>query len=1114
MSGASAPPFVHLHVHSAFSRLAGADVAETLVARAAALEQEAIALTDVDTLSGVVPFLQACARHGVRAILGAEVTLGDGAAAPPGPGPTQGSARRPAPHPPSGADPPSGGGRLVLLAPDADGYSALCRLISRAHLDHPRGRPAVDVEVLEREAPHLFALSGGRTGDVTRHILGRHPQWALQRARLLAGLFGPERFFLELPADRLPGNRRLVSSLRELGDRLGMRTVAAGDVYYAGKERAWVADLLACVRLGCRVDDLPVERAPGTFNGERHLKSGAEVAEATGDAASVAAAAAVAAACRTPLELGRNRYPRFATPDGRPALQVLREAVEEGARRRYGEAGTAAVRPRLEYELGVIGGLGFADYFLCVADVVSFARARGIRVAGRGSAADSAVAYVLGITDVDAAGRGHLFERFLSAERAEAPDIDLDFDSRRRDEVADYVVRRYGRGRVCAVGAHNTFDARSAVREIGKALGFPAAELDALAKRIPYYVDAAGLHAALREVPELRDVSASLRSRLPALILGAAAVAGLPRHLSTHLGGLCITPGPVTDVLPVQRAAKVEWGGRDGVIVGQWDKRDLEAAGLLKLDLLSLRTLGAVDDALRLAAAHASPIDYERIPEDDPATFARLRRGATIGVFQLESAAQQALQVRLGAERMEDVIASVALIRPGPIKGDMVEPFVRRRLGREAVTYPAPGLEDILGRTFGVVVYQEQVIAIASAVAGFSPGESDRLRRVMSHARSAREMEELGRLFLERAAARGTDPQVASGLFRCLQGYASYGFPEAHAVAFGMTAYRTAYLAEHAPAPYFAGLLGNQPMGFYPVGTLVGELRRRGVTVLGPDCNRSGRLWDEEGSAGTGGADAGGGGAAQAACAGGRCLRAPLTAVRGLPAAVAAAIVAERERGGPYRDLFALCRRVPAADVPSLESLVLAGACDGLGTCGQNRRALLWSLSGIREAARAGGLPLGLPPAPGAPAAASGPAAPVPEDFSPRELWLQEVRLLGFSPRGHLMSLLRAELNLEERGCLRTGQARSAPDGERVTVAGLPVRPHRPPTRSGRRLVFVGLEDEEGLVEVLVPEEVYLRDGACLFPAAPLLEVEGRVRRRGTGMSLAASGVRPLGPAT
>jgi error-prone DNA polymerase len=523
--------FVHLHVHSAFSWLAGADGAGALAARAAALGQEALALTDTDTLAGAVPFLQACARHGLRAILGAEVTL-------------------------------AGGGRLVLLAPDAGGYAGLCRLLSRAHLDHPRGRPAVEPEVLAQEAPRLLALSGGRDGDVPRLLLGRRPQEALQRARFLAGLFGRERLFLELPADRLPGNRRLLAGLRELGAHLGLRTVAAGDVYYAEKGRAWVADLLCCVRLGCRVDDLVAERAAGAFNGERHLKPAAEVAAAVGDPEAAAAAAEVAAACRTPLQLGRSRHPRFDVEGGLPAAEALRRAVEEGAVRRYGEAGVVAVRPRLEHELRIIAGLGFADYFLCVADVVAFARAHGIRVAGRGSAADSAVAYVLGITDVDAAGRGHLFERFLSEERAEAPDIDLDFDSRRRDEVAAYVVRRYGRERVCAVGAHSTFEARRAVRDLGRALGFPPAELDALAKRIPYYVGAGELREALERVPELRGLPPASRSRLPVLCRGVEAVAGLPRHPGTHLGGLCITPGPVSDVMPVQRAAKPEWRRR------------------------------------------------------------------------------------------------------------------------------------------------------------------------------------------------------------------------------------------------------------------------------------------------------------------------------------------------------------------------------------------------------------------------------------------------------------------------------------------------------------------------------------------------------------------------
>ncbi len=1016
--------FVHLHVHGPFSSMDGVSSPTALAAEAARAGMEALALTDRDTLAGAASFLQACRAHNLRAILGADVTLADG-------------------------------GRLILLAPDHHGYAALCRLLTQAHLEHPRGQPAVSRQGLETEGRHLLALSGGRTGPVEQAILSRQMDQALDRATYYRDLFGRDRFFFELPADRLPGNRPLIRMLRELGEHLGVDAVASGDVRYATKGEAWVHDLLVCARLGCDLETVDQERI---FNAERYLKSPAEVLDATGDARACSMTAEVAAYCATPLELGIRRYPDF--PHQGDAIEQLRHEVEAGARWRYGQP-TEKVRQRLRHELDIIAHLGFADYFLCVWDVARWARRSGIRVAGRGSAADSAVAYVLGITDVDAAARGHLFERFLSEERAEAPDIDLDFDARFRDRVAEYVVERYGRQRVAAVAAYNTFGLRSAVRTLGRVLGFPPEELAQVSQRIPYYIPAGELQSALERVPELASLPIA-RQRLAPLTQATAAVSGLPRHLATHLGGLCITPGPVTDLMPVQRSAK-------GVIVAQFDKRDLEALGLLKLDLLSLRTLGAVDDAVRL-----SSVDYERIPEDDPETYARLRRGETMGVFQLESPAQRALQVRLGTNQLEDVIASVALVRPGPIKGNMVDPFVHRRRGREPVTYPHPDLEGILQRTFGVVVYQEQVIAIASAIAGFTPGEADRLRRVMSHARSPREMEDIGGLFRQRAIERGVDPAVARDVFACLEGYASYGFPEAHAVAFGMTAYRTAYLATHHPAPYFAGLLNNQPMGFYPVHTLVTELRRRGVSVHGPDIQHSQRQWDMEPTSG---------------------LRAPLTAIRNLPTVFADAVVAEREAHGPYRDLLDLCRRIHGP-LDAFEGLVLAGACDGLNEGG--RRRMLWSLPAHLQLAHTGGLPLGLEM-----------GQEGQGDFSVREQWLQEASLLGFSPRGHLMELLREDL--EEHGYLRTGQVRCAPHGLPLWVAGIPVRPHRPPTRSGQRLVFLSLEDEEGLVEVMVPEKVYQDCGPVLFPPAPVLGIDGHVRRRGQGMSLIANRVWAVG---
>jgi error-prone DNA polymerase len=991
----SASAFVHLHVHGPFSFLDGASEARALAARAAELGMPALALTDHDGLSGAVVFDRACREAGVRPILGAEVTL-------------------------------AGGGHLTLLAPDATGYAHLCRLLTRAHLDHPRGAPAVEPEVLQEHAPHLIGLSGCRRGEVAAAILDGRYAHAEAAARRYAAWFGPGRFFLETPATRLPGDRRLQRGLRELGERLGLDRVATCDVHYARKEDFWLHDLLVCVRERVRLDALHPLRP---FNAENHLQPEEAVREALAeDPAAVDAAAEVAARCGPALPPPGRRLP--AVPG-------------------------AEVRVRREAELNLIGELGFADYFLVVWEIVAWARRRGIRAAGRGSAADSVVAYCLGITEVDAFARGLPFERFLSRERAEVPDVDLDFDARRRDEVAAHVEERYGRDRVAAVATYHTFRARSAVRELGRALGLADEECDALARRLPYYVEGGELEAALREVPELRDLGADPR-KTGILCRAAAALSGFPRHLGTHLGGLVVTAGPVAEVMPLQRAAK-------GVVVGQYDKRDCEALGLVKIDLLPLRTLSAVEEAVR-----ATGVDYEGIPPDDARTFRRLRRGETVGAFQLESPAQRALHVRLGAEDLEDVIASVALIRPGPIKGNMVDPFVARRRGREPVEYPLPELEGVLRKTYGVVVFQEQVIELASRVAGFTPGEADRLRRVMSHYRSPRDMEEIGRLFVAKATARGVPEDQARAVFASLRGYASYGFPEAHAAAFGLTAYRTLYLLEHHPAAWYAALLSNQPMGFYPPHTLVNEALRRGIAVLPLDVNRSAAGWTAEAAPGEEG----------------EAIRVGLRQVRGIRSREVEAILSERDRG-PFRSPDDFRRRLAGRVArDTMARLALAGAFDGVEP---HRRRALWRLVG-----RGGGAAADLP------------------DFPPAERYLREVEVLGIMARGHVMAYLRPRL--EVRGVLRTDQARSAPDGERIAVAGLAVRPHRPPTRSGRRVVFLSLEDETGLLDAMVPAGVYRRDGAAIFPeGAGVLLAEGRVRRRGQGASLVADRVQRLG---
>ena len=1044
--------FVHLHVHTPFSFLDGASSIEALMERAATLGMPALAITDHDSLSGVVRFVRAARSRGIKPIVGAELTL-------------------------------VGGFHITLLAMNRTGYAHLCRLITEAHLNAPRRRPALPLAALERHAQGLIALSGCWRGGAAAALWRGDEDRARGYLQRLREIFG-RRLYVELVDLRWPGSRRLVARLAQLAEELGLPVVATNDVHFASKADFPVHDVLTCVRTLSRLEDLHPQRR---LNGENYLKSPEEMARLFEPwPQALRHTLAIAEACDDlVLPLGERLFPAYPVPGGQKAAGLLRELTYRGAVERYGRL-TAALKDRLEHELSVIEQLGFEDYFLVVWEVVRWARERGIRTAGRGSAADSAVAYCLGLTEVDPVRRGLMFERFLSLERAQAPDIDIDMDWRRRDEVAVYVHRRFGEDRVAAVATYHTFRARSAVRDLGKALGLEERELDQLASRLPP-IPADAIRTALQSFPELRQGGpwqGRRGQRFQLLFDLAEAVAGFPRHLGTHLGGLIISRTPVAEVVPLQLAAK-------GCVVAQLDKDDVEAMGFIKLDLLALRTLGAVDDAVRLIrrSPRGRSFRYEAIPPDDPATYGMLRQGETVGVFQLESPAQRALQGRLGARHIEDIVASVALIRPGPIKGNMVGPFIARRQGREPVTYLHPALERILRKTYGVVLYQEQVIEIAVAVAGFTPGEADRLRRAMTHHRSQREMEALGTLFVERAVARGVPPETARAIFACIEGYAGYGFCEAHAAAFADTAYKTAYLLRHYPAQFFAALLDNQPMGFYPPRTLVVEARRRGVQVVGPDVNAS-----EEGYA------------VLEAPGAPPLVRTPLKAARSVGEAHAAAVLQERRRGGPFRSFWDLCRRV-ALPRDALESLILSGALDSLHP---NRRALLWNLPTLLRTARLapsphdGWLEQTVPGLYGACAD----APPGVQDFSAFEKVALELYALGFSPQGHLLEFLRPAL--ARQGVVTAQAARELPDGRTVQVAGLVVRPHRPPTRSGRTVVFLTLEDETGLLDVTVFEGIYQSFGHHLF-TQPALRIWGRLQRQGpASVAVVARAAAPL----
>lgn len=1029
--------FAHLHVHSPFSFLDGSTNIDNLAQQAADKGIGAIALTDHNTVSGALRFQRAMKDQGIKPIIGSEVTLEDGS-------------------------------HLILLAKNREGYANLCQLLTQGWLgtsDTPRSKGersfSLSTERLCNHSKGLLALSACRKGLIPRLILQNKFTKAKEAAQTYLSIFGREQFFIELQGNRLPREARLNKYLAQLASVLGLGVVASGNVHYGTKEDYPVHDLLTCVRTLTKLSDLHPERR---LNAENYLKSPAEMAELFKDyPKALANTALIAELCSDGVEFNDNIFPRFDLPKGQNATSFLKDLVYKGARERYPRL-TSEIEARLDKELGIINTLGFANYFLAVWDVARYARSKGIHYAGRGSAADSAVAYCLYITNVDAISRGLLFERFLSLERAEKPDIDIDFEAEGREEVIDYIYRKYGRNNVATVCTFNTFGLRSAIRDLGKAMGFEPVEIDRLAKRFPW-LSSADPFSAILKYPELRNSGLDFQ-HYQDLLTYVAKVNGFPRFIGTHLGGLVISALPLTNVTPLQY-------GQKGSVITQFDKDDIEGLGLIKFDLLSLKTLSVLRDVGNTQPSLAR----EDIPQGDAQTYAMLNSGETVGIFQLESPAQRALQSRLEADKLEDIVASVALIRPGPIEGNMVEPFIQRRNGLEEITYLHPALEKILRKTYGVVLFQEQVIEIATVIAGFTPGEADKLRRVMTHARSREDMRELGEHFVAKASDRGVEAEVAQTIFGYIMGYAGYGFCEAHAAAFADTAYKTAYLLKHYPAQYFTALLNNQPMGFYPPETLCVEARRRGITLLPVDINESAADFTTDGET----------------------IRVGLKQVKGMDAKALQAIVTSRAQR-PFTNLYDFILRVEISRNIA-ENLVLAGAFDRLHP---NRKATLWALNqGLKSGHKKGQgssstLSLTID-APNIDVAGS--------DFTPWQKFKQEHNVLGFCSGHHLLEFYRNYLR--ENAYAASSDLKALPDGTRVRIAGKVVRPHRPPTKSGKTVVFLTLEDEFGLIDATVFENRYQTYGHLIFTRG-LLGLSGRVQQRGKASSILVDEVHDL----
>ncbi len=1070
--------FVHLHTHTNFSFMDGACSLEGLVTRAAELEMPALAITDHQGLSGAIRFYQACRKSGIAPIIGCEVVvesagvLGEEADLPP-------ESRLVLPASVGFGRAAGAGFHLTLLARDFGGYRNLCRLLSRTHLRGPDVPSIVSLRDLHQYAEGLIGLSGCMNGEAARAVEARHPGRAHTALSRLASCFEPGAFYVELVHPLTADGPRVIGGLVSAADALSLPVVATNNIHYLHPEDHRLHDVLAST--GSRM------RLPGPYdrpNAELWLKPAAAMRQLfSGCDRACDATLEIASACAGfELPLGRFHFPGADLPKGETAYSVLAKESWRGLERRYAPMTPEAMK-RLQHELSLIDQMGFPEYFLVVKEIVDFARRSGIRCSGRGSAGDSIVSYALGITDADPIAHDLLFERFLNPERRQMPDIDVDFDSARRDEIIDFIYRRFGHEHVAMVATIQTTTAKSAIRIAARAFGLPIAEVNSLSRHLPW-VSARRIREVLAEYPECRNHPLKDPRYAPILEI-AEHLDRTPTHLGTHLGGFIITREPIASWTPLQWAAK-------GTVVSQYDKDDIEALGLVKMDILGLRTHSAISGAVELArkrVGHDAVPEPFDLPKDDPRVYEMIASADNVGMFQLESSGQRNLSTRLKSSCFEDIIAQISLFRPGPLEAEMITPFIRRRHGIEPVTVPHPGMAKCLADSYGVIVYQEQVLLVAREVAGFSLAEADSLRRAMTKGRSREEMERIRGRFLAAALARGVDSQVAVEVFRQLEGFAAYGFNKAHAACFAVISYATAWLRTYYPAEFAASILNNEPMGFYTPRLVVNDARRHGIGILPPHVNDSeaGYTVENEGSA----------------------IRVGLRDVHAITTRLLSAIPHERAVR-PYRDLADFLRRT-RAEVPAAESLIRIGALDGLGVTEAGRPptrdemlALLPELKAViaREGV-AGDDTLCLAPAPTRPA--EDPSHP--SGWSPARRLSAELELCGLSLTCHPLALARADL--ERRGVTWARDLRHLPDRSRIRVCGVRERAQTPRTRSGKRTCFLTLEDPTGLLDVVVFEDALKRSGDVIVKHRAYL-IDGTLQNNHErGLAIVADTVSP-----
>ncbi|CAB4788198.1 MAG: DNA polymerase III subunit alpha [Actinobacteria bacterium] len=1027
-------PYAELHCRSNFSFLQGASHPEQLVEQAQSLGLETLALTDRNGLYGIVRFAEAARVLGLPTVFGAELQLDSGS--------------------------------LVIIARNPRGYAHLSGAISAGQLAGSKEHPVFVLEQLgEFSVGDWWVMTGGRDGAVVRALNEQGPSAAERRVQQMKTVFGNDSVLMEVwdHGDPLDSARNDV--LVQIAHRNNLTSVATNDVLYATARQHRLATAVAAVRERSSLDDVDATLPPAAT---AYVRSGAEQHRRFARYPGVVQCAAeIGKDAAFDLRLVAPRLPPFPCPNGLDEMSYLRQLVQVGATRRYGIRPSdtredLSLRARawrvIDHELEVIATLGFAGYFLVVWDIVQFCQRSNIFCQGRGSAANSAVCYSLDITKADAVSLGLLFERFLSPERDGPPDIDIDIESGRREEVIQYVYQRHGRHHAAQVANVITYRARSAVRDMSRALGFAPGQQDAWSKQ----VDAWG---SLGVTVKNDD------HNIPAAVLELAQqVQDAPRHLGIHSGGMVMCDRPVTEVCPV------EWGRMEGRSVLQWDKDDCAAAGLVKFDLLGLGMLSALHNAVDLIEEFRGVrVDLATIPQEDD-VYAMLCRADTVGVFQIESRAQMATLPRLKPRRFYDLVVEVALIRPGPIQGGSVHPYIRRRNGQEPVTYLHPLLENSLGKTLGVPLFQEQLMQMAIDVAGFTPSEADELRQAMGSKRSQSRMLKLSERLYAGMAERGIVGDVADLIFTKMSAFASYGFPESHSVSFAYLVYSSAWIKLHEPAVFCASLLNAQPMGFWAPHSLVQDAKRHGVVVRSVDINasRADATLEECGES-----------------TGGLAVRLGVGSVRGLSSTVAREIETHR----PFANMEDLVRKVPQLHIAQLEALATAGAFNE--SFGQQRRDALWSAGAVIQSRpdRLQGV-------------TTGAASPQLPGMQPLDEMIADLWATGVASSGHPTEFLRAELTRMGVATATELPACGARGDDKVLVAGTVTHRQRPATAQG--VTFIGLEDETGLINVVCSPGCWIRYRIAARGAGALL-VRGRLEVGDGGViNVVAEHIAPL----